>query len=131
MVGPQQALPCPCGNSFDTNGAAVAYLRDLDPSSPSPVCTCRGRNPFATRVERRRDPLGRRSYRARPEPGVELVLDRPLNDQPGAEPSELAEHLLRVVDEPTTEQLVDLSLYLRRWRYGASHGCDTRSHVFE
>src|SRR5437870_3929534 len=32
------------------------------------------------------------------QPGIELVLDRPLNDQPGPEPGELGQHLLRVID---------------------------------
>ena len=56
------------------------------------------------------------------EPRVELVLDRPLNDQPGAEPRELRQHLLRVINHPLRQQLVDARLYLRRWRYRASHG---------
>jgi hypothetical protein len=56
------------------------------------------------------------------QPGVELLLDRPLDDQPGAEPTELGQHLLRLIDHPPRQQLVDLSLYLRRRRYGASHG---------
>jgi hypothetical protein len=56
------------------------------------------------------------------QPGIELLLDRPLNDQPRPEPGELTQHLLRIINQPLTEQLVDLSLYLRRRRYGASHG---------
>jgi hypothetical protein len=56
------------------------------------------------------------------QPAIELLLDRPLNDQPRAESSELAQHLLRVIDHAATEQLVDLSLYHRRRRYRASHG---------
>src|SRR5437763_1586264 len=56
------------------------------------------------------------------EPLIELVLDRPLDDQPGAKPTEFAQHLLRVIDHSPRQQLVDLSLYLRRRRYGASHG---------
>jgi hypothetical protein len=30
--------------------------------------------------------------------GVELVLDRPLDDQPGAEPTKLGQHLLRIIN---------------------------------
>src|SRR5579871_485255 len=56
------------------------------------------------------------------EPGVELLLDRSLDDQPGTEPGEVPKHLLRVIDHALPKQPVDLSLYLRRWRYGASHG---------
>src|SRR5206468_2213956 len=56
------------------------------------------------------------------QPAVELLLDRPLNDQPGAEPGELGQHLLRVIDHPPGQQLVDARLYLRRRRYRASHG---------
>jgi hypothetical protein len=57
-----------------------------------------------------------------PKPLIELVLDSPLDDQSGTEPRELGEQLLRIIGKPAREQLVDLSLYLRRWRYGASHG---------
>jgi hypothetical protein len=56
------------------------------------------------------------------QPLIELVLDRPLDDQPGAEPSQLGQHLRRVINQPLRQQLVDLDLYLRRRRYGASHG---------
>src|SRR5205807_10335083 len=56
------------------------------------------------------------------QPRIELLLDRPLNDQPRAEPGELGQHLLRIIDHPLPKQLVDARLYLRRWRYGASHG---------
>src|SRR5436309_10111985 len=56
------------------------------------------------------------------QPRIELVLDRPLNDQPRAEPAQLRQHPLRIIDHPLRQQLVDLVLYLRRWRYGASHG---------
>jgi len=57
-----------------------------------------------------------------PAPRLELLLNRPLNDQPGAEPRELGQHLLRVIDHPPRQQLVDARLYLRRRRYRASHG---------
>src|SRR5262249_5147832 len=56
------------------------------------------------------------------QPAVELLLDRPLDDQPGPEPRELGQHPLRVIDHPLPQQLLDTRLYLRRWRYGASHG---------
>ena len=38
------------------------------------------------------------------------------------QPGELGQHLLRVIDHPLRQQLVDARLYLRRRRYGASHG---------
>ena len=47
------------------------------------------------------------------QPAVELLLDRPLDDQPGAEPGELGQHPLRVIDHPLPKQLVDARLYLR------------------
>ena len=50
------------------------------------------------------------------QPAVELLLDRPLDDQPSAEPGELGQHLLRVIDYASREQLVDARLYLRRRR---------------
>src|SRR5947209_4543153 len=56
------------------------------------------------------------------EPVIELLLDRPLNDQPGTQPGEVTKRLLRITDHALSEQPVDLSLYLRRRRYGASHG---------
>jgi hypothetical protein len=48
-----------------------------------------------------------------PEPSVELVLDRPLDDQPGAEPGQLRQRPARVLADPDAQQLVDLGLYLR------------------
>jgi hypothetical protein len=51
-----------------------------------------------------------------PEPGVELVLDRPLDDQPRAELRQLRERLARVLADSNGEQLVDLVFYLRRRR---------------
>jgi hypothetical protein len=56
------------------------------------------------------------------QPRVELLLHSPLDDQPRAHPGQLREQLLRIVDEPAPKQLVDARLYLRRRRYGTSHG---------
>jgi hypothetical protein len=50
------------------------------------------------------------------EPGVELVLDRALDDQSGAELRQLRQRLARVLADPDGEQLVDLGFYLRRRR---------------
>ena len=50
------------------------------------------------------------------QPGVELVLDRALDDQPGPEPRQLRQRLSRVLPDPDGQQLVDLGLYLRRRR---------------
>src|SRR5439155_10899136 len=57
-----------------------------------------------------------------PEPRVELVLDRALDDQSRSEPRELRQRLARIVADSDREQPVDLLLDLRRRRYGASHG---------
>ena len=46
----------------------------------------------------------------------------PAGCQPRAKPRELGQHLLRIIDQPPGQQLVDARLYLRRWRYRASHG---------
>jgi hypothetical protein len=56
------------------------------------------------------------------QPGVELILDRALDDQPGPEPRELRQRLARVLTDPHGQQPVDLLLDLRRRRYGTSHG---------
>ena len=48
-----------------------------------------------------------------PEPGVELVLNSPLDDQTRAEPGEVPEHLLRVIDHALPKQPIDVGLYLR------------------
>ena len=56
------------------------------------------------------------------QPRLELVLDSPLNDQPGTELRELRQRLSGVLADPDGEQLVDLVFYLRRRRYGTSHG---------
>src|SRR5262249_50663 len=56
------------------------------------------------------------------QPTVELLLNRPLDDQPGTEPAELGQHLLQIVDQSSRQQLADVSLYLHRRRYRASHG---------
>src|ERR671925_565948 len=64
-----------------------------------------------------------------PQPGVELVLHSPLDDQPGTEPRELRQRLARVLADPHGEQPVDLFFDLRRRRYGTSHGVGPPSIV--
>src|SRR5215213_8483682 len=64
-------------------------------------------------------------------PGVELVLDRPLNNQSRAEPGQLRQRLTRVLAHPHSQQLIDLSLDLRRRRYGTSHGVGPPSIVWQ
>jgi hypothetical protein len=63
------------------------------------------------------------------QPRVELILDRALDDQPGAEPRELRQRLARVLTDPDSQQPVDLLLDLRRRRYRASHGVGPPSIV--
>jgi len=84
-------------------------LRDLDPQLPLTGLQMPRAKPVA---------LPRHGVRATlipgaTEPAVELFLDRPLDDQPGAEPGELGQHLLRILDHPGAEQPIDLRLYLR------------------
>ncbi len=96
----------------------LAHLRDLDPQLilaglhvPRPEAVA-----FAGRGLRPTLVTGATN------PGIELLLDRPLDDHPGAEPGELGQHLLRIIDHALREPVVDARLYLRRWRYGAPHG---------
>src|SRR5919106_1584487 len=62
-------------------------------------------------------------------PGVELVLDRPLDDQPGPGPRQLRQRLAWVIADPPGKQPVDLFFDLRRRRYGTSHGVGPPSIV--
>jgi hypothetical protein len=55
------------------------------------------------------------------QPGVELVLDRALDDQPSPKPRELRQRLARVLAHPDSQHPVDPLLDLRRRRYGTSH----------
>jgi hypothetical protein len=72
-------------------------LRDLDPQLPLGGLHVPGTEPVAQScvVVAQAALALRPTLVASPtQPLIELVLDRPLNDQPGAEPSELAQHLL-------------------------------------
>jgi hypothetical protein len=94
-------------------------------SSPSSVCTLRGRKPL-----RRPALIVRPALIARPaQPGVELVLDRALDDRPRPQFREVRERLPRVLTDPHGQQLVDLLLNLRRRRYGTSHGVGPPSRL--
>src|SRR4029453_3743571 len=64
------------------------------------------------------------------QPGIELVPNPPVDDQPGAKLGELRQRLPRVLADPHGQQLVDLRLDLRRRRYGTSHGVGPPSIVF-
>jgi hypothetical protein len=64
------------------------------------------------------------------EPGVELVLHGPLDDQPRPQPRQLRQRLARVLTHPHGQQPLDLLLDLRRRRYGTSHGVGPPSIVF-
>jgi hypothetical protein len=70
----------PRGNSLETNGSAAARTSGISTdSSPSAVCTLRGRKPL-------RSPRFGPAFVARPaQPRIELVLDGALDDQPRAE----------------------------------------------
>lgn len=52
------------------------------------------------------------------QPRVELILDSPLDDQPGAELGQLRQRLTRIITHPDGEQLIDPGFNLRRRRYG-------------
>src|SRR5205823_12616048 len=57
-----------------------------------------------------------------PQPGVELILHSPLDDQSGAELGKTRQRFPRILTDSHGEQLIDLVLDLRRRRYGTSHG---------
>src|SRR5439155_5759756 len=64
------------------------------------------------------------------QPRVELILHGPLDDQPRAQPRELGQRLRRrLADRHRGQQPINLLLYLRRWRYGASHGVGLPSRL--
>ena len=125
---PAAALQCHFGNSLDTNGSA-AYRQpggSRSAAQPSPVCTCRERDPLRFPERPVRHGVCRR---ARPSHSVwNCVLDRALDDQTGhpAERSSDQNHFFRT-GECTTILFAAgpssmLPLYLRRRRYSASHG---------
>jgi hypothetical protein len=85
----------------DEHRARLADLRDLDPQLTLP-----GLHPTRSKpVALPRPGLGLALITSTTQPAVELVLDRPLDDQPGAEPGELGQHLLRVIDQPRPSSL--------------------------
>jgi hypothetical protein len=86
-------LQCHFGNSFETNGIAASRACGISiRSSPSAVWQVPGTEPVA--LPRR--PLRPTLVPSPAQPSVELVLDRPLDDQPSAKPGELGKHLLRI-----------------------------------
>ena len=110
-------LQCHFGNSFDTVGSAdLPGLRDLDPQLTLGRLQTPGPEPVAhARVVVAQAALafGPALVPSATQPGIELLLDRSLDDQPGPEPGELGQHLLRIIDHPLPQQLVDARLYLR------------------
>ena len=103
----------------------LADLRDLDLQLPLERLHRAG----AKAVAKRRVVVAQPALMRRPtliaspsQPGVELVLHGPLDDQPGTQPGQLRQRLARVLADPHGKQLVDLRFDLRRRRYGTSHG---------
>src|SRR5437764_4036377 len=118
-VRPQQPLAVPLREQLgDERDRRLSDLRNLDPQLTLPGLQMPGTESVALRRPR----LGPALVASAAKPLLELILDRPLDDQPGAEPGQLGQHLLRIIDQPVREQLVDARLYLRRRRYRASHG---------
>jgi hypothetical protein len=118
-VSRQQPLAMPLREQLrHERPSRLASLRNLDPQLTLPGL----QPPRAKPVAQAALALGPALIASPAQPRVELLLDRPLNDQPSAEPRELRQHLLQVIDHPLRHQLVDARLYLRRRRYGASHG---------
>src|SRR4051794_17598476 len=109
----------------DKRLGGLANLRDLDLQ-----LALRGLHPpGAIAVPKSRVEIAQPALVVRPaliarpaQPGVELVLDRALDDQSGTELRQLRQRLARVLTHPNGQQLVDLVLDLRRRRYGSPHG---------
>jgi hypothetical protein len=88
-------LQCHFGNNFETNGIAASRTCGISiRSAPSPGLQAPVTEPVALPRRPVRPPL----VTSAAQPGVELLLDGPLNDQPGPESGELGQHLLRVID---------------------------------
>jgi hypothetical protein len=110
------------GNSFETNGAGrLPHLGEVNRALPLERLHPAGAKPIT------QAPLILRPVRSalitRPtKPSVELILNRALDDQPGAQLGELRQRLPGILTHPHGKQLIDLLLDLRRRRYGASHG---------
>jgi hypothetical protein len=85
--------------------------------------------PRAKPVAQPRRRLGPTLIARPPKPRVELILHRPLDDQPGAQLRELRQRLPRVLTNPHGKQRIDLLLDLPRRRYGTSHGVGPPSTV--
>jgi hypothetical protein len=91
-------------------------LRDLDPQLTLPRLQTPGPEPVAhARVVVLQAALAFRPalVPSATQPGIEFLLNRSLDDQPGPEPSELGQHRLRIIDHALPQQLVDARLYLR------------------
>jgi hypothetical protein len=114
------------GNSFETNGSAACLIcGDLDLELPlERLQLARAKAVAKARVIVAQPALiCRPALIARPaQPGVELVLDGALDDQPRPELRQFRERLAGVLTDPHGQEPVDLLLDLRRRRYGASHG---------
>jgi hypothetical protein len=97
----------------------LAHLRDLDPKLS--LCGLHPAGAVAVsepRVEVAKAALiaGPALIARPPEPGVELVLDRALNDQSGPQLRQLRQRLARVLADSDREQLIDPGFNLRRRR---------------
>lgn len=97
----------------------LAHLRDLDPK----LALCGLHPPRAIAVAQSRVEVAQPALMVGPalvtspaQPGVELVLDSALDDQPRPELRQLRQRLARVLANSNGEQLVDLVLDLRRRR---------------
>jgi hypothetical protein len=114
------------GNTFENERlGGLADLGDLDLELPLQRLHPARAKPVAQALPVAAQPalIVRPTLIARPpKPGVELVLHGALNDQPRTKPGQLRQRLTRVLADTQRKQLVDLLLYLRRRRYGASHG---------
>src|ERR1700733_13005614 len=125
-VGPQQPLAVPLRKQLrHERRDRSPRLRNLDPQLTLPGLHVPRTEPITQPrvvVTQAALPLRPALIPSTAQPAVELLLDRPLNDQPRPEPTKLGQHLLRVIDHALRQDLVDLSLYLRRRRYRASHG---------
>jgi hypothetical protein len=97
----------------------LAHPRDLDPK----LALCGLHPPRAIAVSEPRVEVAKPALivgptliAGAPQPGVELVLDRALDDQPGTELRQLRQRLARVLADSDRQQPVELGPNLRRRR---------------
>jgi hypothetical protein len=128
--GPSQSSPYPADTEEELRDPAKAANPRINSEAGNsglrtgrrlrPLPLWRGRNPL-------RFPLRPTHVTSTRQPQLELLLDGPLNDQPGTEPPERAQHRLRVIDHPLDDSLSMLVCYSRN--DDCRHACQSTEEV--